>query len=226
MKNKKLSIVSVIFIVCAIIGAIGGVYTVMSYYVTKQSIAQIKPKPESANPSTEKNNQNPIIRDSHKPKHIQIPPVDNKKTMPEKVEKPAQPIINATNSNVLTGTVNGNVNQTVNVNEAIPPEWSISISEQISEAEWRTKLSAKARGRLPYANWNLLLTLNTPVLRREDVNGEVSVGPWMPLNTIGGNLKPNNFFIGFSQFNIGQYLSIYLYSKEPIKVLHVESLSE
>ncbi len=114
----------------------------------------------------------------------------------------------------------------VNINAVTPPEWTIGTSEKINDTEWRTKLSAREKGKLPYYNWNILLTLNTSVIRREDVPGEVTVGPWMPLEIRGGNLSSNHFFIGFSEFKPGQRFSIYLYSKEPIKILKVDTVSE
>ena len=113
----------------------------------------------------------------------------------------------------------------VNINNPANPEWFIGPSEKITNNEWRTKLSAIGKGNLAYYNWNILLTLNTPVIRREDVPGEVTVGPWMPLKVKGGNLQPNHFFIGFSEFKPGQAFSIYLYSKEPLKVLRVDTIS-
>lgn len=116
--------------------------------------------------------------------------------------------------------------RSVNVNQAVPPEWSLGQSDKTSNDEWRTKLSARGIGSLAYYNWNILLTLNTQVIRREDVPGEVTVGPWMPLSVAGGNLQPNHFFIGFSEFKPGQAFSIYLYTKEPIKILKVDVLSQ
>jgi len=68
------------------------------------------------------------------------------------------------------------------------------------------------------------MTFNTQVIRREDVPNEVSVGPWMPLQIEGGQLKPNQFFLGFSEFKPGQYLAVYLYSKEPLRLLESISL--
>lgn len=113
----------------------------------------------------------------------------------------------------------------INLNEVIEPEWFLSSSEKINE-EWRTKLTARGKGRLPYYNWNILLTLNTDVLRREDVPGEVTVGPWMPLEIRGGNIKSNQFFIGFSEFKPGQGFSLYLYSKEPLRIIKIDTLSD
>lgn len=73
--------------------------------------------------------------------------------------------------------------------------------------------------------WNILLTLNTEVIKREDVPDKVSVEPWMPLNVQGGNLTAKHFFIGFSEFKPGQYFSIYLFSKEPIEVQKIDVIS-
>jgi hypothetical protein len=129
--------------------------------------------------------------------------------------------------NVVTQNQKGGIAaHTINVNEAIAPEWTLNPSEKIGDNEWRAKLSARARGRLPYFNWNILLTLNTEVIRREDVPGEVTVGPWIPLGLQRGKLQGNHFFIGFSEFKPGQGFAIYLYSKEPLKVLRVDILSE
>jgi len=114
----------------------------------------------------------------------------------------------------------------VKINEAQKPEWSMGKPEKIGENEWRTIFSAREYGNMAYYNWNVLFTLNTEVIKREDVPGEVSVGPWMPLSVQGGNLSKNQFFIGFSEFKPRQYFSIYLYSKEPIKVLRTDVLSE
>lgn len=144
---------------------------------------------------------------------------------------------NKTEKPISIGDVSGDVvisqNQTggitahsVNVNEIQSPEWSIGKSEKISDSEWRTILSAKGRGNMAYYNWNILLTLNTEVIRREDVPDKVSVGPWMPLSVQAGNLSKNHFFIGFSEFKPGQYFSIFLYSKEPIKVLKIDVLGK
>lgn len=138
---------------------------------------------------------------------------------------------------ISIGDVSGDVvisqNQTggitahsVNINEIQSPEWSIGKSEKISDSEWRTILSAMGRGNMAYYNWNILLTLNTEVIRKEDVPDKVSVGPWMPLSVQGSNLSKNHFFIGFSEFKPGQYFSIYLYSKEPIKVLKIDVLGK
>lgn len=108
----------------------------------------------------------------------------------------------------------------VNINTPQCPEWELGKSEKIHENEWRTIFSAKGIGNLAYYNWNVLLTLNTEVIRREEI--KCSVGPWMPLNVQGGNLTAKHFFIGFSEFKPGQYFSLYLYSKEPIKIQKVD----
>lgn len=139
------------------------------------------------------------------------------------------------NNSIVVGDVQGNVvvsqNQTggitahsITINEVQSPEWSLTPSEKVEDNEWRAKLNARGVGKLAFYNWNILLTLNTPVIRREDVSGEVSVGPWMPLKISGGNLQPNQFFLGFSEFKPGQTLGIYLYTKEPIKVLRVDTI--
>jgi len=136
---------------------------------------------------------------------------------------------------IVVGDMQGNVvisqNQTggitahsVTINEVQSPEWTLTPSEKVGGNEWRAKLNARGVGKLAFYNWNILLTLNTPVIRREDVPGEVSVGPWMPLKISGGNLQPNQFFLGFSEFKPGQTLGIYLYTKEPIKVLRVDTI--
>lgn len=115
--------------------------------------------------------------------------------------------------------------QTVNVNQPAVPEWGLEPSEKISSTEWRTKLWARCRGSLAAYNWNILLTLSTAVLRREDVPGEVTVGPWMPLQITGAKLEPTQFFIGFSEFKPGQGFANYLYSTAPIKILNAQSLA-
>lgn len=149
------------------------------------------------------------------------------KSPPTVKENTQIPIGNVSGDVVISQNQSGGITaHSVNINETVPPDWSINPSEKINDSEWRTKLSARGRGRLPYSNWNLLLTLNTEVIRREDVPGEVTVGPWMPLSVRGGNLQPNHFFIGFSEFKPSQALSIYLYSREPLKVLRVDTLSE
>lgn len=136
---------------------------------------------------------------------------------------------------IVVGDVQGNVvisqNQTggitahsVTINEVQSPEWTLTPSEKVGDNEWRAKLNVRGVGKLAFYNWNILLTLNTPVIRREDVPGEVSVGPWMPLKISGGNLQPNQFFLGFSEFKPGQTLGIYLYTEEPIKVLRVDTI--
>lgn len=112
---------------------------------------------------------------------------------------------------------------TVNINQPSVPVWGIEDSEQISDSEWRTKFWAFCQGALPAYNWNVLLTLNTPVLHREDVPGEVSVGPWSPLVLKGGTLREEQFFIGFSEFKPGQGFANFLYSSAPIKVLSFQS---
>jgi hypothetical protein len=47
----------------------------------------------------------------------------------------------------------------------------------------------------------------------------------MPLKIAGGTIQPNQFFIGFSEFKPGQKFSIYLYTREPLKVLRVDTLA-
>ncbi len=142
---------------------------------------------------------------------------------------------NDDDKSIVVGDVQGNVvisqNQTggitahsVTINEVRSPEWSLTPSEKVGDNEWRAKFNARGVGKLAFYNWNILLTLNTPVIRREDVPGEVSVGPWMPLKISGGNLQPNQFFLGFSEFKPGQTLGIYLHTEEPIKVLRVDTI--
>jgi len=139
------------------------------------------------------------------------------------------------NGSITLGNVSGNVviskNQTggitahsVVINRVQSPEWTLSPSEKVEDGLWRSKLNARGVGQLAFYNWNILLTLNTPVLKREDVPGEVSVGPWMPLEISGGDLSPNHFFLGFAEFKPGQHLGIYLYTKEPMKVLRVDTI--
>lgn len=141
-----------------------------------------------------------------------------KKDKPIKIEKVEGDVVISQNQS------GGITAHSINVNEVIEPEWSVGLSEKINDNMWRTKLTARGRGKLAYYNWNILLTLNTPVTKREDVPGEVSVGPWMPLEIRGGNISANQFFIGFSEFRPDQGFSSYLYSKEPLKILKVESL--
>jgi hypothetical protein len=66
--------------------------------------------------------------------------------------------------------------------------------------------------------------LNTPVLRREDVPGEVGVGPWSPLVLSGGTLREEQLFIGYTEFKPGQGFANFLYSSAPIKVLSFQSV--
>lgn len=175
----------------------------------------------------------------------EMPIKDTIKTLKEKFKRKTEikPQMKKDNDNTekensisvknITGDVVISQNQTggitahsINVNEIQNPEWSLGESEKIGENEYRTIFTAKGKGNMAYYNWNILFTLNTEVIKREDVPGKVSVGPWMPLNVQGGNLAKNNFFIGFAEFKPGQYFSIYLYSAEPIKVLRADVLSE
>lgn len=149
------------------------------------------------------------------------PPLDTK-TDTASLPEPSS-TINQTMTNSPGGV---QVGRDLNINEPAIPEWSIGTSEKVNNGEFRTKLSARGKGRLAYYNWNILLTLNTEVTRREDVHGEVTVGPWMPLSTKGGNLLPNQFFIGFSEFKPGQAVSIYLYSREPLNLMRFDTLSD
>ena len=126
----------------------------------------------------------------------------------------AQVRVNSPDLNISTPSVS--------VNQPIEPAWSIGSSEHFDDTLWRAKLIARGRGSMAFYNWNILLTLNTPVIKREDVPGEVTTGPWMPLSISGGNLLPNQFFIGFSEFKPSESLAIYLYTKEPIKVQRVD----
>lgn len=136
-------------------------------------------------------------------------------------------INNVSGDVVLSQNQSGGITaHSVNVNQPDAPKWTLGQSEKTSNGEWRAKLSARGVGNLAYYNWNILLTLNTQVIRREDVPGEVTVGPWIPLSVTGGSLQPNHFFIGFSEFKLGQAFSIYLYTNEPIKVLKVDVLSQ
>jgi hypothetical protein len=84
-----------------------------------------------------------------------------KKIVDKKEDKPIS-IGNVSGDVVISQNQSGGITaHSVNINETVPPDWSIDPSEKISDSEWRTKLSARGKGRLPYYNWNLLLTLNT-----------------------------------------------------------------
>lgn len=212
-------------LIAAILGILGyfGLQPTSNINVTNpnDSVQQIKIPITNTIDTTKKENVEPK-RDSI---------LTNKTSMKKNTD-------NANNEKPISiGDVTGDVvisqNQTggitahsVNVNQVQDPEWSLGESEKIGENEYRTIFSAKGKGNLAYYNWNILFTLNTEVLRREDVPGKVSVGPWMPLSVQGGNLSKNHFFIGFAEFKPGQYFSLYLYSKEPIKVLRTDVLSE
>lgn len=166
------------------------------------------------------------ISESPKDKIIKKNKTMKKNTNDNEKEKPIS-IGDVTGDVVISQNQTGGITaHSINVNEIQSPEWSIGESEKIGENEWRTIFSARGKGNMAYYNWNILFTLNTEVLKREDVPGKVSVGPWMPLNVQGGSLSKNQFFIGFSEFKPGQYFSIYLYSKEPIKVLRKDILRE
>ena len=157
---------------------------------------------------------------------IKINTAMKKRKIENENEKPIS-IGNVSGDVVISQNQTGGITaHSINVNEVQSPEWSLSKSEKFGENEWRTIFSAKGMGNMAYYNWNILFTLNTEIIKREDIPGKVSVGPWMPLNVQGGNLSKNQFFIGFSEFKPGQYFSIYLYSKEPIKVLRTDVLSE
>jgi len=128
-----------------------------------------------------------------------LTPIKENKMIDDKKDMPIS-IGNVTGDVVISQNQSGGITaHSVNINNPVTPEWLIAPSEQIAADEWRTKLSARGRGRLAFYNWNILLTLNTSVTRREDVPGEVTVGPWMPLTVTGGNLQANHFFIGFSE---------------------------
>jgi hypothetical protein len=150
-----------------------------------------------------------------------------KKKIKDDIEEKPISIGDVTGDVVISQNQTGGITaHSININEVQSPEWSMGKSEEIGENEWRTIFSARGKGHMAYYNWNILFTLNTEVIKREDVPGKVSVGPWMPLNVQGGNLSKDHFFIGFSEFKPGQYFSVYLYSKEPIKILRTEVLSE
>lgn len=165
------------------------------------------------------------------------PSVNHDEIIPnEIIQQKSQPIL-TTIDTISIGDVSGDVvisqNQTggitahsINVNEIQSPEWSMGESEKIGENEWRTIFSARGKGNMAYYNWNVLFTLNTEVIKRVDIPEKISGGFWSPLSVQGGNLSKNHFFIGFAEFTPAQYFSIYLYSKEPIKVLSTEVLSD
>ena len=73
------------------------------------------------------------------------------------------------------------------------------------------------------SSWNILLTLNTPIIKRQEIS--CSVGPWMPLSVSEGKLNNNQFFIGFSEFKPGQGFLDYLFTKDSIIVQKIEVLS-
>jgi hypothetical protein len=205
-----------------LIGFFASILTILAYFGINPSSSIKGKEPREVKP-------NQVNTDTLNKSIKVITPVKvikGNKMLDKKEEKPIN-IGKVEGDVVISQNQSGGITaHSINVNEAITPEWIIGESEKFNETEWRTKLTARGKGKIPYYNWNVLLTLNTSVIRREDVPGEVTVGPWMPLEIRGGNLSANHFFVGFSEFKPGQGFSIYLYSREPIKVLKVESISE
>jgi hypothetical protein len=208
--------------IIVLIGFIASILTILAYFGINPSSSIKVQEPKDSNPN--------LVNADTLNKNINVIPekkeIKVNKMLDKKDDKPIN-IDKVEGNVVISQNQSGGITaHSVNVNEAITPEWRIGESEKFNDTEWRTKLTARGKGNLPFYNWNILLTLNTSVIRREDVPGEVTVGPWMPLEISGGNLSANHFFLGFSEFKPGQGFSIYLYSLEPIKVLNVERIPE
>ncbi|OGU79768.1 MAG: hypothetical protein A2499_09860 [Stygiobacter sp. RIFOXYC12_FULL_38_8] len=204
------------------IGLIASVVTILTYFGINPSSSIKKNEQREAKP----NSVNTDTLDKKTKVVTQEKIIKGKKMLDKKEEKPIN-IENVEGDVIISQNQSGGITaHSINVNQAITPEWRISESEKLNDTEWRTKLTARGKGNLTFHNWNILLTLNTRVIRKEDVPGEVTVGPWTPLEIRGGNLSVNHFFLGFAEFKPGQGFSIYLYSSEPLKVLNVESIGE
>ena len=208
-KKRKWTYISIV------VGFVASVFTILSYFNINLPREESKPSQTSISKDSTVKLSQPVTSKEAK-RHSMLDKKEDKNITIQKVE--GDVVISQNQSGGITA-------HSVNVNQAIEPEWSIGTSEKVTESEWRAKLIARGRGNMAFYNWNILLTLNTPVIRREDVPGEATVGPWMPLNVSGGQLSPNHFFLGFSEFKPGQGFAIYLYTKEPISVQKVDVLS-
>jgi hypothetical protein len=130
-------------------------------------------------------------------------------------------IVSQNQSGGIAGPVTLN-SPNIRINEASVPEWTLGPSERVNDTLWGTKLTVQEKGTLAFYNWNILLTLSTPIIRRQEI--QCTVGPWMPLS-LAGKIRPNQFFIGFSEFRPGQGFSDYLYSRDSLTVMRKETIS-
>lgn len=222
LPNERKSILRKRWTLVGVITFVASIMTILGYFGLSPTSKKEVIKDEVSNQiATNQSRDRNTIRASVRKKEAKEGKVIGKK------EDKQISIGNVTGDVVISQNQSGGITaHSVNVNQPKAPEWTLGQSEKTSNDEWRAKLSARGAGNLAYYNWNILLTLNTQVIRREDVPGEVTVGPWMPLSVAGGSLQPNHFFVGFSEFKPGQAFSIYLYTKEPIKVLKVDVLSQ
>ena len=138
-----------------------------------------------------------------------------------------QPITQPTiqNNNSIVGSEyqsGGNVN--LNVNQALPPEWSVEPSQKINDSTWKTKMRIKGKGKLTYLKWNILLTCNTNIIKDEKDDNEFTKGMW---NSYGNppNRKPNQIFLGFEEFYPLAVWSEFIYSKDSLIIINVDSLN-
>jgi hypothetical protein len=121
-----------------------------------------------------------------------------------------------------SGGITGPV--TVNVNEAIAPEWIISPSEKVDSNQWRSKMNINGRGKLPYYKWNILITFNTKILRIDRNDKEMTDGSWTNYDN-PKDLQHNQIFVGFPELEPWAVWSAYIYSKDSLIVKDVKLLT-